>query len=485
MTREKKSLDRHDKLREIFPLVEISEEMASNIVVTDSASLAQNFSENAKGVLCSAAFGAGAYAIGGSLLGFPPLTPAAALVTGGSLLAALALCPSGADQSEIFGAPPAFSGGQCVGVQYGCRQSFLNTFNGSVLEGNETALVGPISAITPREGPGAFGPVWLFDIVSGPSQGLTTVDSQLTVASYEYLSSRVYRIDGLPDNCGNAPNTGGQIIQNIENGDTIDNSKVVNNSNYSTVIPVVFNLGGVNGTLNLKFGPITIGSLLPLSFNIDIGGSDYKFKQKPDGTLEPEETNPDKDSPNNKLEGLLKDIKSCVCTPAVDLDMLLLPAVFDEVGCGIETETFLVPKGSVSDGQFQRFVQSAVFAQEGCMRSSVEQKEQTLIFSASTTQDGREIFTGKIKPEIISLVLKITEIRPDGPAKIDLFPASNQRKFGSVSFVTDGVQGGGDYVYVFDTETYIPLPTRGKEGRLRILMKKGLSFEVYDSGERV
>lgn len=83
------------------------------------------------------------------------------------------------------------------------------------------------------------------------------------------------------------------------------------------------------------------------------------------------------------------------------------------------------------------------------------------------------------------MVLKITEIRPDGPAKIDLFPASNQRKFGSVSFVTDGVQGGGDYVYVFDTETYIPLPTRGKEGRLRILMKKGLSFEVYDSGERV
>jgi hypothetical protein len=83
------------------------------------------------------------------------------------------------------------------------------------------------------------------------------------------------------------------------------------------------------------------------------------------------------------------------------------------------------------------------------------------------------------------LFLKITEIRDDGPEKINLYQASNQRKFGSVSFVTDGVVGGGDYIYIFDQETYIPLPRRGKEGRLRILMKKGLTFEVYDAGERL
>jgi hypothetical protein len=295
----------------------------------------------------------------------------------------------------------------------------------------------------------------------------------------------VRRVDGQPDNCGDAPNTGGQVISNVTNGDTIDNSSVVNNSDFSTVIPVAFNLGGISNTLNLEFGPIEIESLLPVSFNINIGGSNFKFKEKPDGTLEPEPVNPDKSKPNNKLEKILKDIQDCVCTPGVELDMLLLPVVSDDVGCELMTETFLVPKGSVSDGQFQRFVASANFAREGCLAMNVEQLPQSLIFSASTTDDGRELFTGKIKPDVISLILKITEIRESGPPKINLYAASNQRKFGSVSFVADGVRGGGDYIYVFDEETYIPLPKRGKEGRLRILMKKGLSFEVYDSGERV
>jgi hypothetical protein len=49
----------------------------------------------------------------------------------------------------------------------------------------------------------------------------------------------------------------------------------------------------------------------------------------------------------------------------------------------------------------------------------------------------------------------------------------------------EGVEGGGDYIYVFDEQTYIPLPKRGKSGKLRILMKRGISFNVYDSGERL
>lgn len=459
--------------------------MPSDVIVTDRNSLAQNFSENSKQVLCSAAFGAGAYAIGGSLLGFPPLTPAGALVTGGALITALALCPSNASQEAIFGSPPTFSGGQCSAVYDVVVRLFAPNGSSQDTEGRIQGPVRGLRFLDPPSvnlsglyivGSGGGGP-------DGESYAIVSSGSPAQIPSSNIVSVR--RVDGQPDNCGNAPNTGGQIISNVTNGDTIDNSKVVNNSDFSTVIPVEFNLGGISNTLNLQFGPIEIESLLPVSFNINIGGSNFRFKERPDGTLEPEPTNPDKSKPNDKLEKTLKEVKDCVCTPVVDLDMLLLPVVLDDGGCKIVTETFLVPKGSVSDSQFQRFVDSANLAREGCLSAIVSQLPQTLIFSASTTDDGREIFTGKIAPDVVSLVLKITDIRESGPPKINLYAASNQRKFGSVSFVMDGVRGGGDYLYVFDEETYIPLSKRGKEGRLRILMKKGLSFEVYDSGERV
>jgi hypothetical protein len=66
-----------------------------------------------------------------------------------------------------------------------------------------------------------------------------------------------------------------------------------------------------------------------------------------------------------------------------------------------------------------------------------------------------------------------------------LFPSANQRKFGSVGFSIKPIGGGGKPIYIYDEDTYIPFPKRSKVGRLRILLKRGLSFEVYDTGERL
>lgn len=459
--------------------------MASSVVVTDYDTLIQNLAENSKTVLCNAAFGAGAYAIGGALLGFPPTSPAAALVTGGALMTALTLCPSRPSEDAIFGSPPDFSGGQCL-VQYNFEYFYSPSGGGDATRVTGGVGIGPISVFQFIQKNDGFGRLaWFIRKKSGSDPGVIDLPQGLTVAAWTLTGLRLFREDGLPDNCGDAPRTGGQIIRNPTGGDTLNPTTVVDNRDYSVTIPVNFDIGGVSNVLNLKFGPIKIGSLLPLNFVINIGGSEYGFRQKPGGDLEPFDHNPDPDGVHDKTEELLKKIKECVCTPAVDLDMLLLPVGTDDEGCGLMTETLLVPKGSVSDGQFQRFVASAQLAQAGCEAQSPVQLPEEMIYSASTTMDGRELFTGKIAPDVVSLILRITDIRPEGPEKLNLYEASNQRKFGSVAFVTDGVQGGGDYIYVFDTEAYIPLPRRGKDGRLRILMKKGLSFEVWDSGERL
>lgn len=459
----------------------------SDIVVTDRQSLAANFAENSKQVLCSAAFGAGAYAIGGSLLGFPPLTPAAALVTGGALLTSLALCPSGSEDS-IFGQPPAFSGGQCDAVYNFEGQTNSYQDVGGAPGGRPIRVLGIRGPVTIQNG--------LLDGLQPPStpiQALRFVgaDGRVFDAIFESyghvpgsLTGVFSRTDGLPDNCGNAPNSGGQVIRNSESGDTIDNSTVVNNSDYSLTIPVVFNLGGINNTLNLKFGDIRIGSLLPLSFKINIGGADFEFGENPDGILEPRETNPDEEGTKGRTEELLKKIRECVCKPDVDMDLLYLPLVGDATSCDIVSAEFLVPKGSVDAGVVDSFLTSASLANVACNRLAVEQLPESQIFAATVTAGGAEVFTGIIGPEVVSLRVVITSFDENILPKISLYPDSNQRKFGSVNYCGDGGSGGGDYIYVFDNSTFVPLPKRAKNGRLRILFKPGTSFTIYDTGER-
>lgn len=459
--------------------------MPSNIVVRDRDSLVSNFAENSKSVLCSAAFGAGAYAIGGRLLGLAPLNPPAALVTAGALLGALTLCPSSANNGAIFGEPPNFSGGQCP-VLYSWRIGLQ--IIGSSGPPNIVSFVvqGPLAEkrIEVRPLPNGTPFYWRVWRTAGDSQ-LNEEGVGASPNSSNIVLDELVRVDGQPDNCGNAPNSGGQIISNTVTGDTIDNSTVVNNQDYSIVIPVTVDVGGISNTLNVNFGPIVIGSLLPLTFDIDIGGTNFKFREKPDGQLEPVETNPDKDLPENKIEKLLSEIKGCVCKPEVDLDLLYLPVVDSSTSCDVRSASFLIPKGSVNDSLVDMFVSSAVLASEACERVVPEQLPESQIFAATVSSGGAEIFTELIDNEVISLRVKITAYDEGLLPQISSYPDSNQRKFGSVSYVGPSVEGGGDYIYVFDTDTYIPLPRRGKEGRLRILFKPGTSFQVFDTGERI
>jgi hypothetical protein len=453
--------------------------------VTDRDSLISNFAENSKSVLCSAAFGAGAYAIGGRLLGLAPLNPPAALVTAAALLGALTLCPANANSGDIFGQPPPFLGGQCP-TQYRVRMQITYTDGSS--EYPEQIVYGRIKGFEFIDPPGSqsFGLYLICGTSSDPSARSHLpiyLGSPASLQGFSIVS--LSRVDGLPDNCGSLPNSNGQVISNTMTGDTIDNSKVVNNQDYSIVIPVMVDVGGVSNTLNVNFGPIVIGSLLPLTFNIDIGGTNFKFREKPDGELEPVETNPDEDLPVSKIEKLLSDIKGCVCKPEVDLDLLYLPVVDSSASCDIRSASFLVPKGSVNDSLVDMFVSSSVLASEACEKVVPAQLPESQIFAATVTVGGAEVFTGLIGNEVISLRVKITAYDEGILPQISSYPDSNQRKFGSVSYVGPSVEGGGDYIYVFDTDTYIPLPRRGKKGRLRILFKPGTSFQVFDTGERI
>lgn len=456
----------------------------SDVVVTDFDTLAQNFYQNSVSAVCSLAIGTGTYAIGARALGLAKFTPQTAIATTAAMMAALALCPSGANQQEIMGTPPPFTGGQCP-VSYHCVVDYR--FNSDVANGNpgipsqeQFNTIGPLSLRKRPDGSSAGR--FFYEVVNG--NGSVPWQFQLNPSKGDTFSMIVTRNDGQSDNCGSLPREGGQIITNNE-GDTINQTTIQDNSNKTIVFPVNFNLGGISGVINMPFSNVRIAGFLPLTFKINIGGTDFGFKRKPDGTGEPYETNPDEKGTTDELTQLLKEIKICVCKPDVDLDMLYLPVVDSETSCDVTTARFLVPKGSVSEEAVAIFQTSAQLASSKCEEVSPIQLEESLLFAATITTGGKELFTPLIDNQVISLRVKITDYNENLLPKISLYPDSDQRKFGSVSYVGASVSGGGDYIYVFDTNTYIPLPSRGKKGRLRVLFKPGTSFEVYDTGERL
>lgn len=454
--------------------------MASNIVVWDRASLAANFAENSKNVLCQAAFGAGAFAIGGRLVGAAALTPPSALATGAALLAGLAFCPAFADPNQILGQPPGFSGGQCA-VQYAWSLGLQIIGDPSPPSITTVFVSGPLAQKAIEVRPNASGTPFYWRVwqtVGGPVQEEAVGASPNSTA---IVSDTLTRTDGFPDDCGNPPRIGGQIVSNTQTGDTVTN--VADNRDYSTVIPVQFSIAGNSSTINLNFGGIKIGSLFPLDFSINIGGSDFRFEENPDGELEPAPTSPDAESPDDKIQRLLKEIKDCVCGGSQEVSSIFLSTVDFSDGCSLRSEPLQVLSGSVQPEQFRRFESTAAAALTACQNISPEQLPESLIFSASST--GLEVFSPEFGVEVISLRLKITGISDDGPSLIFSFPDAAQRKFGSVAYTISNSSGGGDYIYIFDEDTYIPLPARAKPGRLRLLLKAGVDFSVFDTGERL
>lgn len=463
----------------------------SEVVVTGPATLAQNFGENSKNFLCQLTFGTGAYAIGGRILGVAKFTPQTALVTSGALLAALALCPSGASQNAIVGVPSELQGGQCPVVY----QVVLNyVFNADIAAGNpgipQTEIVNAIGPLSIRKLPDSSSAGrFFYQLVNGA--GNIPWQFQLNPSKGDQFSVSVSRTDGGPDNCGSLPNEGGQLIQNTQNGDVINGDTIIDNSTEIGIAPITVNMGGINTTFDVSFGDIQIHAFAPFTYTVVIGGTRWGFRLGSDGNPEPFPVNPDPELPVDqedswrKVIDKLEEIRACVCqgeSPVFKADLL---DYLDLEDCLIKKQQVFFPENEELNPIISRFIASAVAAERTCSEQFPEQLEETIIFAATTLEDGREIFTGKIGPEVVSLRLKILEFVPGLSIPISTYPAANQFKFGSVSFTSENNAGGGDYLYVFDENTYIPLPRRGKPGRLRLLLKERISFEVYDTGERL
>lgn len=165
-----------------------------------------------------------------------------------------------------------------------------------------------------------------------------------------------------------------------------------------------------------------------------------------------------------------------------DTTTIVVPfAVREE--CEISEAEIEVVTESLPPALVGRLIDSANLAVEGCSGGGKPpQLPQVLLQSGTAPNPVGERFVD-VPLACVSVRLRITSA---GSARgITTYGTAGQRKFGSLGFALEGMNGGGDYVYVYDSETYYPLPPRGKPGRIRLLLAPGVGWELYDTGERL
>lgn len=225
--------------------------------------------------------------------------------------------------------------------------------------------------------------------------------------------------------------------------------------------------------------PINLGG-------IDVGGINLKF----DGTFEISFSQ-GKGGESKDYTAILNEIRNCACpkpTPPVctydTVDIPYLDTSDSGEPCKVSTFKLQVAPGGLSSVNAARLASTSAAALSGCQAEAPVQQQEVLIAVGTVPSPAVEQFTPPIPPEVVSIRVRITSIPPE-LSKVFVYPAADQYKFGSVAFSLLPARAGGDYVYLFDQDTYIPLPRRAKPGVIRLLLKGGVGWEVYDTGERL
>lgn len=230
------------------------------------------------------------------------LAPAGLITVGGNTAANLLNCPaSGGPYPPTTPTPEFFPGGQCSGVLYDCN--FGTGLFGTVSNGSQFQVPGPVGqpfirwiAPAPRQ---EFENGWQYAIVvkHGAGEELLNLGGSFTRIGdrveppqgvYEVLSSSVTRVDGQPDDCGDAP---GPVDLGYDDADGNPQSQPVTVTVGSPIIDV-------NG--NYSFPVRVVGDGLDVNISFPVDGSEPQIGppgSNPDGSPCCPDGSPDADIP--------------------------------------------------------------------------------------------------------------------------------------------------------------------------------------------
>lgn len=405
-------------------------------------------------------------------------------------------CPNEADADALFGGPADFEGGQCEGVRYQVTTSFTNVF------GTETTglhfFEGKVLSIR-RFTDGQGRPKYGYQREGFADEQVATTGMGFSPGAVPFTETFFGALTpdgGAIDACGNPPPIPGQIEGQYDDLPSLPPEDTTVNYDFT------FDFGGVVGekTINLPFSNISIDSTIPFEYSFDVGGT--RFRTNDEGTEpEPPEVTREKDKAkrdkqiNDALEDakdLLSEIKECVCNG--DTNIELETAVLAIAECTGEEgnksaqkvfRTLQVLKDSVSTELVSEFDASAELGLVGCeCDNSVEQENAMEIFSGNITDSNSVVYSPVLDMTIRAVVLTINDYERLHTRIYRMAGQEAEGDYGWMAVSADQFSSGGHVTRLISKETYLRLPESTKPARIRLSLRKGTSFTLWDTGER-
>lgn len=171
-----------------------------------------------------------------------------------------------------------------------------------------------------------------------------------------------------------------------------------------------------------------------------------------------------------------------VCPPTTVLD---LPFYSCSPTPSFRTISVTALSETVDPDLVDVLLSSANLAELGCAAINPEQQPESLLFQGRSGDIlVNPQYTGVVPEEVASVEIRLSNYSLEDYRELTTFPGGGQRKFGAVAYCLLESSGGSDQVYLWDESTYYRLPRRLKPLRLKIMLRPGVSWEVWDTGER-
>lgn len=294
------------------------------------------------------------------------------------------------------------------------------------------------------------------------------------------------RVDGLADNCGDGVPPPVLPPQNPYPTPPVgpDGNPFI--PEYKQYDPYIPGPGRPPILVPIVFPPIILKPDIsfPVTVPINVGGINLGgLTIKADGTFNASFEITGEPYNDKEIKRILAEIRACACASSGTTVQTIQLPVISESSCSPSSVPLSVQAGAYTPAVADRVQRTLAAAILGCENKTPTQEPEVLLGTGVVPSPAVEQFVTGITPEVVSVRLKITAFT-ESSVPITTFPAAAQRKFGSFAFSLAPARAGGDYVYVFDQDTYLRLPPHEKDGVIRLLLREGTAWELYDTGER-
>lgn len=175
-----------------------------------------------------------------------------------------------------------------------------------------------------------------------------------------------------------------------------------------------------------------------------------------------------------------------VGAPATETTEFVVPYYECGDNPGSRVATLEVVRDRLPAGLSEKLLSSVALARVGC-----EQKEPTQVDAIRLSSGevdgvvGRVILVPSIPKEVACVRVLIFPTRPQDFRQTKLFEGTGQRLFGILSWCLDGAAGGHDQVELWDMRTDALIPLLPQKRTIKLLLKPGLRWELWDTGLRL